>query len=113
MGMTIDECRTCKHAFTTGKDRWYCKKSLADKDDCGEYEMTIEEVNEKLYDIKTDAIYQITSEEKEAIDTAISIMRKYQRIQKIVEAWRENGLDYDSCDAMENIERVVEDGNVD
>ena len=52
-------------------------------------------------------------EEKEAIDTAISIMRKYQRIQKIVEAWRENGLDYDSCDAMENIERVVEDGNVD
>ena len=37
--MTIDKCRTCKHAFTTGKDRWYCKKSLADKDDCGEYEM--------------------------------------------------------------------------
>lgn len=42
MGTTIDKCRTCKHAFTTGKDRWYCKKSLADKDDCGEYEMTIE-----------------------------------------------------------------------
>lgn len=33
----VKKCRTCKHAFTTGKDRWYCKKSLADKDDCGEY----------------------------------------------------------------------------
>lgn len=36
--MTIEKCRTCKHAFTTGKDRWYCEQSLADKDDCGEYE---------------------------------------------------------------------------
>lgn len=31
------KCHTCKHAFTTGKDRWYCEKALADKDDCGEY----------------------------------------------------------------------------
>ena len=38
--MKIDICRTCKHAFTTGKDRLYCKKLLADKDDCGEYEIT-------------------------------------------------------------------------
>lgn len=38
MGMPIDKCCTCKHAFTTGKERLYCKKSLADKDDCGEYE---------------------------------------------------------------------------
>ena len=38
--MKIDICRTCKHAFTTGKDRLYCKKLLADKDDCGEYETT-------------------------------------------------------------------------
>lgn len=38
MGMTIDKCRSCKHGFTTGKERLYCKKSLADKDDCGEYE---------------------------------------------------------------------------
>ena len=35
--MTIDKCRTCKNAFATGKDILYCKKSLADKDDCGEY----------------------------------------------------------------------------
>ena len=46
----VDKCRTCKYAFTTGKDRWYCKKSLADKDDCGEYEIkNCEEVaDEKL-----------------------------------------------------------------
>ena len=36
--MTIDKCNTCKHSFTTGKDRVYCKKSLADSDNCGEYE---------------------------------------------------------------------------
>ena len=41
--MTIDKCRTCKHAFATGKDRLYCKKSLADKDDCGEYSVIEQE----------------------------------------------------------------------
>ena len=40
------KCHTCKHAFTTGKDRWYCKKSLADKDDCGSYEIKHETVTE-------------------------------------------------------------------
>ena len=38
-------------------------------------------------------------------------MRKYQRIQAIVKEWREVGLDYDSCDAMDNIERVIENGS--
>ena len=33
----IEKCHTCEYAFTTGKDRWYCKKSLADKDDCREF----------------------------------------------------------------------------
>lgn len=36
--MTKEKCRTCKYAFTIGKDRWYCKKSLADNYDCGKYE---------------------------------------------------------------------------
>lgn len=40
-------------------------------------------------------------------------LRKYHQIQEIVKEWREVGLDYDSCDAMDNIERVIEDGNVD
>lgn len=44
----------------------------------------------------------------EAIKMGIDTMRKYQKIQEIVEAWREVGLNYDSCDAMENIEKVTE-----
>lgn len=49
---------------------------------------------------------------KESISVALDTMRKYQRIQAIVKEWREVGLDYDSCDAMDNIERVIEDGKV-
>ena len=45
------------------------------------------------------------------INFAIDTMSKYQEIIEIVKSWRENGLDYDSCDAMDNIERVIEDGN--
>lgn len=47
--MTFEKCCTCKHVFTTGKNWWYCKKSLADKDDCGEYAMKVfnaKEVND-------------------------------------------------------------------
>ena len=104
MGMTIDKCRSCKHSFTTGKDRLYCKKSLADKDDCSEYEMTIEEVNVRLYDIKTDAIYQITSEEKEAIDTAIDTMRKYQKIVSIVSL---NDEEFKQC-GLKELKEILE-----
>ena len=51
--------------------------------------------------------------QKDGRNKAIEIMRKYQKITEIVKSWRENGLDYDSCDAMDNIERVLEDGNDD
>ena len=50
---------------------------------------------------------------QELFDTAIDTMRKYQKIVEIVKEWREVGLDYDSCDAMDNIERVIEDGKID
>ena len=40
--MTVEKSPTCEHAFMTGKGRWYCKKSLADKDDCGEYKISEE-----------------------------------------------------------------------
>ena len=43
--MTFDKCSTCKYAFVTGKDRLYCKKSLADKDDCREYSAIEQEPN--------------------------------------------------------------------
>lgn len=46
---------------------------------------------------------------RDALRLAIDTMRKYQRIQEIVKEWREIGLEYDSCDAMMNIERVLED----
>ena len=52
-----------------------------------------------------------TPQAKDAREVAIETMRKYQKITEIVKAWREVGLDYDSCDAMENIERVLEDAN--
>lgn len=45
----------------------------------------------------------------ESLDIAVDTMRKYQCIQEIVKEWREVGLDYDSCDAMMNIERVIEE----
>ncbi len=53
-----------------------------------------------------------TPQAKDARDVAIETMRKYQKIEEIVKEWREVGLEYDSCDAMMNIEKVVEDGEV-
>jgi hypothetical protein len=52
-------------------------------------------------------------EHKEFIECAIETMRKYKKVEEIVKEWRENGLDYDSCDAMENIERVINNGKID
>jgi len=68
--------------------------------------MTIEEVNERLYDIKTDAIYQITSEEKEAIDVAISTMRKYEKIEQILK-----DIPYGGEATVRRIQEVIEDGS--
>lgn len=48
---------------------------------------------------------------KAAYDLAVETLRKYQQIREIVKEWREIGLEYDSCDAMMNIERVIEDGD--
>jgi hypothetical protein len=52
-------------------------------------------------------------EHKEFIECAIETMRKYKKVEEIVKEWRENGMDYDSCDAMENIERVINNGKID
>ena len=78
MGMSIDKCRTCKHSFTTGKDRLYCKKSLADKDDCGEYEMTMMPryiSADKYYEakLKTDMIAMLTE-----LQLEIEEMKSYE-----------------------------------
>lgn len=65
MGITIDKCRTCKYAFTTGKDRWYCKKSLADKDDCREYKIAIQLLKQEQ---KTNTLDKIRAEIKQTAD---------------------------------------------
>lgn len=69
---------------------------------------------EELYCDDTEIIEEELKNCKELADFHNQIadtMRKYQKITEIVKSWRENGLDYDSCDAMDNIERVIEDGN--
>lgn len=75
--------------------------------------MTIDEINEALYDIKTDAIYQITSKEKEAIDVAIDIMRKYQKIRKIAFPLQFCSTDKLEHEAIMKICEVIEDGKID
>lgn len=49
-------------------------------------------------------------EQKEALKFAVETMRKYQRIQAIVEAWKAD-VDIDSYDCMVDIYEVIEDGN--
>ena len=45
--------------------------------------MTREEAIAYLYDIKTDAIYQVTTEEKEALDMAIKALEQESALDKI------------------------------
>ena len=45
-----------------------------------------------------------------SLDVAIETMRKFQRIQAIVEAWKAD-VDIDSFDCMADIYEVVGDGN--
>lgn len=84
MGMTIDNADKLLSVITA---------TITEDDDC----FTIEDENLQVF--------------KETLLTAIDTMRKYEKIVEIVKEWREVGLDYDSCDAMDNIERVIEDGN--
>ncbi len=43
------------------------------------------------------------------LDEAVTIMRKYQKIEKIVKAWN----DMNSFDSMKQISEVLEDGKID
>lgn len=80
--MTDDKCRTCKHSFTTSKDRWYCKKSLADKYDCKSYETTVKTLAQGT---KNDVLDKIRAEIEQrsygiANDSVIRGM-KYERAE--------------------------------
>lgn len=46
--------------------------------------------------------------DKEAFETAITTMRKYQKIEEIYKNWSYGA---DSCDCMKGIEKVILDGN--
>ena len=56
----------------------------------------------------------ITTDEQheQAKKIARDTMRKYQKIEEIVEAWKAD-VDIDSYDCMVEIEEVVEDGKID
>ena len=78
-------------------------------------EMTIDEAIKRFGDIRNNydkwSGLGLTPNESEAFELAIDTMRKYQKIQEIVKEWREVGLEYDSCDAMMNIERCLNGSN--
>lgn len=48
--------------------------------------------------------------EEMALNEAVAIMRKYQKVEEIYKTWSYGA---NSCDCMKDIERVVEDRNVD
>lgn len=48
--------------------------------------------------------------EYDAYDSAVIILRKYQKIEEIYKNWSYGA---DSCDCMKDIERVIEDGKID
>jgi hypothetical protein len=71
--------------------------------------MTIDNCIKDLLIQREDFTYELGSEE---IDFMIETMRKYQKIEQIVKAWKAD-VDIDSYDSMADIGEVVEDGNVD
>lgn len=68
----------------------------------GEQRMTNEKAIEYLYDIKTDSVYQITTEEKEAIDVAIKALEGNIET-KIFNV--EESFEPDDWDSLANAER--------
>lgn len=49
--------------------------------------MENDKVIDYLYDISTDAIYRITTEEREAIQTSIKVIEKLDKVKQIVNQW--------------------------
>lgn len=106
--MTFEKCSICKHSFTT-KGRLYCKKALADKDDCGKYEIK-DDCRNEMTDIEILQSLKAYTCKPEVIDKAISALRQKPcedcvSRQDAVNACR-NGWGYDD----ETIEHIV--GNI-
>ena len=70
--------------------------------------MTIEEAKEHLSQYIGDN--RIDYDDLDAIEVAVNVIQKYQRIQAIVEAWKADVV-IDSFDCMADIYEVVGNGN--
>ena len=85
MGMTIDKCLWELRTMRAGIK-------------CGlQYE-------------ETDEDKEIDREQIEALQMAISTMRKYQKIEELYDYWRSGKCEY-TISCMENIGKVLRDGN--
>ncbi len=69
--------------------------------------MENDKVIECLYDISTDAIYCITTEESEAIQTSIKAIEKLNQIKKIVDDWNNDASH--SFNDMCKINRILKE----
>lgn len=100
MGMTIDKCANmlkakekCIERETSGTD---IDCNLHNCDDCF-----------LCYEQGT------VGEQKETLRFAINTMRKYQKIEQILDDWENSGEEDDPVNIIDNIEEVIEDGNDD
>ena len=71
-------------------------------------EMSIDEARTALGKERKYALH----ENKQAFDMAISIMRKYQQIQEIVNHWNNTGGSAEESDILDYIEEVLKDGKI-
>ena len=80
--------------------------------------MTIDEAMNNLSGILTeatedeDSVCYVTGNDAETLQVAIDTMRKYQKIAELYDYWRSDKCEY-TISCMENIGKVLRDGNVD
>ena len=70
--------------------------------------MTIDEIIQELERTKDYPVSDPAS--NEALDGAIDIIRKYQKIKELYDYWRSGKCEY-TISCMENIGKVLKDGN--
>ena len=71
--------------------------------------MEKDKVIEHLYDISTDAIYCITTEEREAIQTSIKEIEKLEKIKRLVNNY--DGSVPSMITQFSEIQKVLEENN--
>lgn len=71
--------------------------------------MTIEEIIQELERTKDYPASDPASDE--ALDGAIGIIHKYQKIKEMLDDWEDSGEEDDPINIIDNIEEVLENGN--